>query len=241
MALLGNLDPAYDNPATSTADPYTALNDPELWKGLQSCGTRSRRAFNRMVHLALPLLRAKVRKSLTDPEEAEEVVSLALVAIAKGIGHFRGDSRLTTWIYGILQNKICDHISHLQRQRKSLQVLEMSLEEWAVLPEENPATHWDAAPDARLDRIRLEDWIRESLVQLNAIDAEAWTLREREGLTTEEAAGRLGISGEAFRVRVFRARQRMTTLIKGRFQGMQVLQPSRKSIPIRTTRLLRAA
>ncbi len=205
-------------------DPFHSLNDPALLSALKADGAEGKRAFNRFMRLSQPLLRARVLKSFTDPDEAEDVLGETYAALATGLETFRGEARLTTWIYGVLQHKICDHIARLQRRRRLAEEVRGECSVSESIDEVNPPTHWDALPDRIQDHARLQVWIAECLVQLNPSDSEAWTLREVDGLSTDEAAEKLGISGEAFRVRLFRARQRLASLVKARMQGITVVE-----------------
>lgn len=223
MNKVGFLEHASCAAATAYRDPFTTLNDPTLLLALKSQGPQSRRAFNRFMQGALPLLRARISKAFTDPDEAEEVLSETLMALANGVKTFRGEARLTTWMYGILQNKVCDHISRLQRRRKLNEELTQESSHSGDLMGENSPTYWDSSPEKICDHLRLKAWIHDSLSQLSPSDSEAWILREINGLTTDEAAEKVGISGEAFRVRLFRARQRLAILVKARFHGVQVM------------------
>src|SRR5262245_13598585 len=56
--------------------------------------------------------------NLVAGHEVEEHVQETLLAPAKNLSTFRGDSTLNTWLHAILQNKVRDHIEGRQRQRR---------------------------------------------------------------------------------------------------------------------------
>jgi RNA polymerase sigma-70 factor (ECF subfamily) len=50
-----------------------------------------------------------------DPDLAEDLVQEALEAALEGLGKFSGKSSLKTWVFGILKNKVIDHLRRKDR------------------------------------------------------------------------------------------------------------------------------
>lgn len=57
------------------------------------------------------------RLQVRDPDVAEDLVQETLEAALNGIARFNGRSSLKTWVFGILKNKVIDH---LRRQDRSI-------------------------------------------------------------------------------------------------------------------------
>lgn len=57
------------------------------------------------------------RLQVRDPDVAEDLVQETLEAALNGIAKFNGRSSLKTWVFGILKNKVIDH---LRRQDRSI-------------------------------------------------------------------------------------------------------------------------
>ncbi|CAN5805271.1 sigma-70 family RNA polymerase sigma factor [soil metagenome] len=55
-----------------------------------------------------------IRRFVADEHLAEEVLADTLVAAWRGAGSFRGDARVTTWLFGIARNQA---YNHLRRRR----------------------------------------------------------------------------------------------------------------------------
>ena len=49
-------------------------------------------------------------------EDSEEITNSMLVLIFKYLNKFRGESGLSTWLYCILRNQICNHFRMIQRR-----------------------------------------------------------------------------------------------------------------------------
>ncbi len=54
---------------------------------------------------------------LHNREDAEDIAQDVFVEVFRSIGHFRGDSRLSTWIYRIAVNKSLNHVRKMKRGR----------------------------------------------------------------------------------------------------------------------------
>ena len=163
-------------------DPAT---DDELVKrilgGEQVLFAELMRRYNQRLYRAV---RAIVRQD----DEAEDVVQHAYVAAYKNLGQFRGEAKLSTWLTRIAVNEA------LSRVRKN------GRGEMEVVIEQEP-TPEDLAYRAEVGRI-LEQQIDELPEGMRVV----FVMREVEELDTAETSACLGISEEAVRVRLHRAR-----------------------------------
>jgi len=51
-----------------------------------------------------------IRKIIFDPNDVDDVNQNVLIAVAEHVGSFRGDSRFTSWLYGVARNKALEHL-----------------------------------------------------------------------------------------------------------------------------------
>lgn len=65
----------------------------------------SDRAFRTLVERYQPLVYSVVRGVLGDSDTAEDVVQEAFIKVFKGLHGYRGDAKLSTWIYRIARNE----------------------------------------------------------------------------------------------------------------------------------------
>ena len=65
----------------------------------------NQKAFQSIVERIHPTAYAVVRSVLGNSDEVEDVLQNVYIKIHRGLGGFRGDSRLSTWIYQIARNE----------------------------------------------------------------------------------------------------------------------------------------
>lgn len=78
-----------------------------------------RKAFSQMIALYQERLYWYVRKMVLVHEDADDVLQNTFLKAWKSIGSFRGESKLSTWLYRIAIN---ESITFLNRQRQQLQI-----------------------------------------------------------------------------------------------------------------------
>jgi RNA polymerase sigma-70 factor (ECF subfamily) len=141
-------------------------------------------------------------KMCGDPEDAKEVLQESLLAAARGLPAFEGKSSLATWLYTIARSFCIKR----RRRGKFAPAVERSLEgemhgEAARVAAEGPL------PDEALAAREVGRAVDEALMSLEPMYREAIVLRDVEGLSAAETAAVLGISVEAVKSRLHRARK----------------------------------
>jgi RNA polymerase sigma-70 factor (ECF subfamily) len=141
-------------------------------------------------------------KMCRDPEDAKDVLQETLVAAARTIRDFRGASSVSTWLYTIARS-FC--IKHRRRskfapeQEESLDAREPGLEARSVADATRP-------PDEELAGRQVEDALQRAIASLDTMYREVLVLRDVEGLSAPEVAEIMGLSVEAVKSRLHRAR-----------------------------------
>ena len=74
-------------------------------------------AFNLLMRQFQRPLYSFVRRMITDPDETKDVLQNVFVKAWNGLGTFRGDSQLYSWLYRIAHN---ESITHLKKMRRGL-------------------------------------------------------------------------------------------------------------------------
>jgi RNA polymerase sigma-70 factor, ECF subfamily len=129
-------------------------------------------------------------------EDTEDAVQETLWAAAKAIGSFRRASAVTTWLFTIVRNK-CHRMPFHKHTGPDLA---------DVLPHVP-----DAAPSAE-DEVatrQVQRILAAALARLEPSHREVILLRDVEGLTAPEAADQLGLSVQALKSRLHRAREQL--------------------------------
>ncbi|WP_055612915.1 RNA polymerase sigma factor [Streptomyces phaeochromogenes] len=130
--------------------------------------------------------------------EAEDAVQDAFLSAWRRLPEFQGRSSFGTWMYRIVTNRCLSVL----RARKPVAPLEAA----GDVPAAEHATSPARITEGR-DAVRE---LREALDLLSAEQRACWVLRELDGRSYEFVADAVGISQEAVRARVFRARRRLT-------------------------------
>lgn len=140
-------------------------------------------------------------KMCRDPEDAKDVLQDTLVAMARGVRDFRGASSLATWLYTIARS----YCIKKRRRSKFAPSEERSLDS-DVAPEVLRLPAPTRAPEEALAGREVEEALQRTIASLEPIYREVLLLRDAEGLTAPEVAEVLGISVQAVKSRLHRAR-----------------------------------
>lgn len=141
-------------------------------------------------------------KMCRDAEDAKDVLQDTLIAAARTIRDFRGASSVSTWLYTIARS-FC--IKHRRRskfapdQEESLDSREPGLEARQVI---DPTR----GPDDELSGRQVEDALESAIAGLDPMYREVLVLRDVEGLSAPEVGEIMGLTVEAVKSRLHRAR-----------------------------------
>ena len=139
------------------------------------------------------------RSMLRDRDQADDVVTDALMRIHDAAPRFRGERGLKTWVMKIVANRCRD----LLRRRRFDAGPADSLDPLAHAGlRVDPEAEWDAA----LDQPALLAALERAIAGLPDEQREPVILKERLGLSVAETAASMGISESAVKSRLFRAR-----------------------------------
>lgn len=150
---------------------------------------------------------------------AEEVVQDTWLAVLRGIGGFHGRSSLRTWLFAILVNRAR---TTGVKERRNVAVADPAP---AVEAARFDATgHWVSSPEQWLEEAenraqagKIADRIRSAIDELPGRQRQVVTLRDIEGMTSEEVRGVLDISEINQRVLLHRGRSRVRQVIEDEF------------------------
>jgi RNA polymerase sigma-70 factor (ECF subfamily) len=152
------------------------------------------------------------RRILRNEEDANDAVQDALLSAFKGIGQFRGESRLGTWLHRIAVR------AALARLRRRERHPEKSIED--LLPHFGEGEHqldspvpWKATPETTVQAKETRALVQQCIGQLPETYRIVLLLRDIEGLGTEETAQLLETSVAVVKTRLHRARQALRSLL----------------------------
>ena len=157
---------------------------------------------------------------LRDKHEAEDAVQEALTAALAGLDNFKNHSKLKTWVYAILTNKIKDIIKKRSRsQNKNVLTNEVSedridefFDEQGGWDEETCTSHWETPEKSYSNQ---EFWVifEACLNRLPENTSRVFMMREMLGLETNEICCELSIHANNCAQILYRARLHLSVCL----------------------------
>jgi RNA polymerase sigma-70 factor, ECF subfamily len=136
-------------------------------------------------------------------EDAEDVLQEAFLKAYEHLDQFQGNSRFYTWIVRIAVNQA------LMKLRKRRSDRAVSLDEQIDTGEDTVVREiaaWDPDPEQRFSQVELNEILTGAIEDLEPIYRTVFTLRDVDGLSTEETAEALDLTVPAVKSRLLRAR-----------------------------------
>ena len=136
--------------------------------------------------------------------DAEDVTQEIFLGVYKGLGQFRGNSALGTWIYRVAMN----HCLEFRRKRK----LDcMPYDEELTLA----STDWRENPFQSAERHELADKVEAALSCLSPLHRDVVVLHELQGMTYQEVAAALDVPVGTVKSRLSNAFRKLRDLLGG--------------------------
>lgn len=135
-----------------------------------------------------------------DPQVVADLTSQTFVEAIKSAGTFEGRGSVAGWLLAIARRVYANHLAELTAGADLVELLAGS-----VVVDEDELEDLAARIDAQRNGSRL----LERAACLSTVEREAIELVDLAGLAPKDAAPVLGISANALRVRLFRARNRL--------------------------------
>ena len=144
---------------------------------------------------------------LMGPNEAEDTAQVVFAKVSRGLDSFKGQSKLSTWIYRIATNTAIDKLRSPAHRHASGQI---PLEDSTPV-ENNTSRITRSQPpiDQKIIRKEMGDCVREYVDRLPPDHRTVLVLSELEGFKNKEIADILMITLENVKVRLHRARARL--------------------------------
>ena len=170
-------------------------------------------AFEILVRTFGGRLLAVARRFVRNDEDAQDIVQSAYLSAFRALDQFEGACQLSTWLHRIVVN------TALMKLRSRRRRPEQSIEE--LLPAFQEDGHhveqfsdWSAPADQLLEMKQTRTTVRACIEQLPDNYRSVLMLRDIEELSTQETAATLGMTPTAVKVRLHRARQALSTLLR---------------------------
>lgn len=177
---------------------------------IERCRADQRAAHDELYHRFRRQVAGNLYRVLGDRNDLEDLVQEVFVIAFRGLERFRGDARLSTWLYRICVNVALGRIRTRRRRPNAIGVTD--LDSTAVDPSltERPET-----PDKSLERRRDRERVYQALEQLAPKKRMVLYLHEIEGLDLKEIAYLVDSNPVTVRTRLFYARREFYRVIAG--------------------------
>jgi RNA polymerase sigma-70 factor (ECF subfamily) len=160
------------------------------------------RALEELLGSVAPAVERFGLRMCRNPSDADDVLQDTLLSIATHLGEFEGRSSLLSWVFTLTRTACA-------RRRRGLKNQPHVSDDGAPEPRDPTASPEDRAADREL-----ADALNRALDSLSEEHREVILLRDVEGLTAPDAAVALGVSVDALKSRLHRAREALRTALK---------------------------
>lgn len=161
--------------------------------------------FNALVEQHSDFVYNVAFRMMGNHEDAQDAAQDAFLSVYRAYDRFRGQSRVSTWLYRITVN------AALMRLRKTK--LARTLTQTGV--EDVEVADWSQTPDKGATNAELKDKLQGGISQLDPDLRAAVVLRDVQGFNNAEAAEMLEISVPALKSRLHRARVLLRKYLSG--------------------------
>jgi RNA polymerase sigma-70 factor (ECF subfamily) len=155
---------------------------------------------------------AVARRLLLSEEDARDAVQDAFLLAFRALPQFAGRCCLSTWLHQIVVNAARMKLRSRRRHPEEWidEILHDSHSNGVGLATQAP----DEPEDARLERAELQHLVQRCIGRLPERYRTVLVLRDIEELSTEETSGVLGLSHQALKTRLHRARRALRKLLE---------------------------
>lgn len=166
---------------------------------------QSTEAFDKLYREHVDLVYRYAHRLCGEPESAKDLVQETFLNAYRGLKDFRGDSRISTWLYTIA-SRAC---LRMRRKRKGAPERELSLEEFVPTSEGEFRLQIAVdglTPEQALENKELREALEQAINKLPKKYRMALVLRDMEGLSAGETGAIMGLTERAVKSRLHRAR-----------------------------------
>ena len=177
---------------------------------IERCRAQERAAHDELYHRFRRQVAGNLYRVLGDRTDLEDLVQEVFVIAFRGLDKFRGDARLSTWLYRICVNVALGRIRTRRRRPNAIGVNDLDTATTDPSLTERPET-----PAQSLERRRERELVYQALEQLAPKKRIVLYLHEIEGLDLKEIAYLVDSNPVTVRTRLFYARREFYEVLAG--------------------------
>jgi RNA polymerase sigma-70 factor, ECF subfamily len=208
------LTPVKRGSGSADTGAMPALGPADEAELIRRCRAGERAAQDELYTRFKRTVAATLYRVLGDRTDLDDLVQEVFVIAFRGLDRFRGDARLSTWLYRICVNVALGKIRSRSRKPPPLSVQDLDLTSQSQTLLDRPET-----PERALERRRDRDRVYRALEQLAPKKRVVLFLHEIEGLDLKDIAYLVDSNPVTVRTRLFYARREFYRVLAGDGSG----------------------
>ena len=173
------------------------VHEPEL---VERCRSGDEHAFQELVDRYKDLVFALIARTVQDRSRAEDLAQDVFLRVHRGLPYFRGEARLSTWIYRIVAN-VCVHDHGRPTAALSLD-------------DERMRTRTPSAFDRQFADLELRDRLEKAIARLPSNYRLVVAAHYLEGVQYEDLAEALALPLGTVKTQLHRAKQQLRRMLE---------------------------
>jgi RNA polymerase sigma-70 factor (ECF subfamily) len=183
-------------------DPATAAGERAL---VERCRAGDEGAFQELIEHYKDLVFALIARTIQDRSRAEDLAQEVFLRVHRGLPYFRGEARLSTWIYRIVAN-VCVQ----DQSRPSTRTVSLD----AMNGDSSRLPAAAAARDRRFGDLELRDRLEKAIARLPANYRLLVAAHYLQGVQYEDLAEALDLPLGTVKTQLHRAKQQLRRLLE---------------------------
>jgi RNA polymerase sigma-70 factor (ECF subfamily) len=168
---------------------------------VERCRRGEEAAFQELVDQYKDLVFAVIARTVQDRARAEDLAQDVFLRVHRGLPYFRGEARLSTWVYRIVAN-VCT-------EARSRQAPQISLDDERTSDKVRPV-----AVDRHASDLELNDRLEKAIARLPANQRLMIAAHYLKGVRYEELAEALRLPLGTVKTQLYRAKQQLRRLLE---------------------------
>ena len=161
------------------------------------------------VEKGLQTIRNLLRRAVSSESEREDLLHEIFLAVVEGTGEFRGESRLSTYLFRVAQLTVLEAHRAASTQKRGGHIRMIGDSEWAENPSQEPQS-----PPLQFEEVETRLALEWMMQKVPDAYREALRLRIVEDLDYQQIADRLAIPMNTVATRIFKGKTVLMGLLR---------------------------
>ena len=185
------------------------MNKDEELRLVRAAAGGDEAAFEQLVRAHQKFVYNLALKITCSPEDAMDISQDVFIKVYTGLGAFRGDSRLSVWLYRLTYNACMDHIKK-NRPANTFSLSGDEENEAHDVPDPQPQ------PEEEAERRELQREVWSAMDELPQEKREILVMRELQGMSYARIGEVLGLEEGTVKSRISRSRLALAEILRRR-------------------------